>query len=402
MGMINIEGYDVIKFKDLYDVDTVMPSNDECWKEMDSSLDVNASVVIDCRGINISKPWRNEEFKKFIRRHSNVVFRIYNDDKLCDSINVMCSLAGLSERALSEKLWVSEKKIDPSIIEFNNDVKEVTGLINYEGKIGVLPVSAYVGSVGSRETLKVIKEAVRKFIEDNNPEEFTIDAGSLSITPYLIDGIIAMIAELNCGNTNVKFSSVDKELCETIEMKKTFRKVSDVNDEERYKVFSSLGKDFPCMLIRYKDSRGRDEFGRLGRGEIISCRAAIIRNVTTNKVSVDTYDGDKFLSYEHWVIENDGYAPDNLDSIHVDINLSDVGFGDKFLGEKYHIIRAVQDNPEDMYTIYEADGKGNAVCRDVCIPERMKVVFDSWDIKYNKDEIDRCIEESINNISKGL
>jgi len=155
------------------------------------------------------------------------------------------------------------------------------------------------------------------------------------------------------------------------------------------------------MLITYKDGKGFDEYGRRRAGnkvEILSCRAALIRGVDTGKVIIDTFNGEKFYPVDHWSVLYDGNVPDELPSNRMSINLKDIGLTDKMLGVKYHVNRAVQEDIKDSCTVHEMIDNFNSETKEVIIPERFRLVFESWGIDYNREEIDECIEISLKNL----
>ena len=393
MERINLEQFNEIRFGSIYDADNVMATNDECWEEFEARIGKDDKVIINCKDVNLMRPWNNEIFKRFIKEHTDVYFKIFNDEKMCNSINLACDLMGLSHRAIPEKLLGTSKKVDEKLIKEEEELNELISLFSNNGKETTFDISTYCDSIGSGSTIDFIAKAINKYLSGNDVEEITIDARNVYISNNLVDRIIDIMRELNRGSVTAKFISDDKELNVKIEMKKTYKPVSLFSNEQRLMELSKLPKNYPCMLIRYKNNRAKDEFGRLGRGVISSCRACIIKSVDEEYIYVEEYNGNDFYTYEHMYMERDGNVPKLKPSM-IRIKLQDVGYSDFFLGEKYHITRAIQESAEDSCQMYVPNSEGYSTSVEVTIPERMKMVFDSWEVEYNKEEIDACIRKT--------
>lgn len=393
MSILNFDNYKVKRFGEIYDVDNVMSTNDECWEEFYKAIGKDDKVIIDCLNVNLMRPWNNELFKRFLNEHLNVYFKIYNDEKLCNSINLACDLMGLSHRAIQERIISNTKVIDKEALRKEQELNEIISYFVSEDRKARFSISNYCDSIGSGSTLDKIAEAVNKYIKTHDVDKFDLDATNVYISSGLITRIIDIMKDLNLGTTEVKFISDDAELNKSIEMKEVYKKVDEVSNEEKLRVLNSLPMNYPCMLGRYKNNRAKDDFGRLGRGKFGSCRAAIIRKVDDEYVYLDEYNGNDFYTYEHISMERDGNVTP-LKAINTRIKLHDIGYGNYFLGEKYHIMRAIQEDAGDSTQMYVPNSEGFSTAVNVTIPERMKMVFDSWDIKYDKDELNSCIRKT--------
>ena len=52
MSILNFDNYEVKRFGEIYDVDNVMSTNDECWEEFYKAIGKDDKVIIDC--LNVS------------------------------------------------------------------------------------------------------------------------------------------------------------------------------------------------------------------------------------------------------------------------------------------------------------------------------------------------------------
>ena len=75
--------------------------------------------------------------------------------------------------------------------------------------------------------------------------------------------------------------------------------------------------------------------------------------------------------------------------------MEELGVGDLFLGSQFHFLRAVQqDISENRVVIVDTDENGRNIKETCSIPRRMQIVFDDWNIKYNKDALEKDIAET--------
>jgi hypothetical protein len=156
----------------------------------------------------------------------------------------------------------------------------------------------------------------------------------------------------------------------------------------------------PGMLIKYKKSKALDEFGREGKGEVVSSRIAIFRTIYQDSsghaiAKIETFNSNYFYTKEHWMVEHDGEVPSSLHSEVIEAEMTEIGLGDLFLGSKYHFILPIQqDESESQVVIESIDEDGRNIKKKCTIPERMKLVFDSWGIEYNEESLNKSIEET--------
>ena len=156
----------------------------------------------------------------------------------------------------------------------------------------------------------------------------------------------------------------------------------------------------PGMLIKYKKSKALDDFGREGKGEVVSSRIAIYRGLKQSKTGqpvamIEVFNNNYFYTIEHWMVEHDYEEPTSLHSETLEIGLDELGVCDMFLGSKYHFLLPVQQNEsETQVVIKEVDENGKNVKVRCTIPERMKIVFDSWGVKYNEESLDEAIKNT--------
>ena len=147
------------------------------------------------------------------------------------------------------------------------------------------------------------------------------------------------------------------------------------------------------ILIKYKDSKAKDETGRFGHGEKQYCRVAILRDFDedTGKATFETFVNKTFYTQYHWQLEHDNETLDNLDSELVRVDIAELGYKDFVSGTRYHFIRPKSYN-NNRYLVRYLDENNNNTKDHVSLARRIKLVMDDWGVDYNKVELDKIIE----------
>lgn len=197
----------------------------------------------------------------------------------------------------------------------------------------------------------------------------------------------------------VTIHSDDEEVMNKVNIYQTLSSNKSMSVSDKLNIIKSkLSVGKVGMLIKYKDSKATDEFGRKGRGKPISCRVAIFGGLKlvdkTPTISIRTFNGNTFFTSTHWSLEHDNAILRNLDYTDELIPIDQFGMYNDFLGSRYHFIAPIQTRKEDTITMYGLNEQGKVTHDKVTIPERIKLVLDDWEIKYDAESLDRCIKET--------
>ena len=76
-----------------------------------------------------------------------------------------------------------------------------------------------------------------------------------------------------------------------------------------------------------------------------------------------------------------------------DFKISDIGFSDKFTGKYAHFNLPIQFDDSGYIDSVVVNGS-NITLVKFTLPNYAKHIFDSWDIEYNKESLEECIELS--------
>lgn len=388
------------KLKELYCVDTI--SQDKGWGKVHDALgDLQEDVEIDFANINVVDPWQCPEFKKLLRdKHVHMVF--VNSESMVNRIKMMCIIDGLDEKRIRNRVVEVPKEKTPEekkIEHYGNELIPIFD-ITPEG-IAVLELEKKYSQIQSTNTLNYVDYAIREIHKTQGLDKFILKIGKLVILPNVLQVIADMMVQYESEGFHLLVDCDDKETQNSMGL---FIHIATTNkynaDERRLAIIKNLKLHMPGMLIKYKKSKALDEFGREGKGEVVSSRIAIFRGLKQSNsgqtmAMIEVFNNNYFYTIEHWMVEHDYEEPTSLHSEVLEIALEELGICDLFLGSKYHFLLPVQQKEsETQVVIKEIDEDGKNVKVRCTIPERMKIVFDSWGVKYNSESLNKAIEDT--------
>lgn len=391
------------KLRDFYNVDTI--SQDKGWlKIINAVKDINEPFEIDFTGINVVDPWDLQNFKQLLK-NPFVNMKFTNNEEIVSKIKMLCILDGLDEsRIVNEEVELprvktsEEKKIE----------KYGTDLIPYfknRGEVYEFDVTQKYSQMHSTNTLNYIRYAIDRIAENGN-SNFLINIGTVSIQPNVLKELSEMIVKYNSEGITLNVNLENEEDIKNMGllMHKSTENFDELKKADFFRNNSSKLIGMVGLLLKYKKSRTVDEFGRHGKGEIISSRIAVITDVfmygtDTATICVDSYNDNYFYTKQQWIVEHDNEEPDCLHKDSLEIDSSQLGFHDLFLGSKYHFLKPLQkDLSENRKVIIGINSDGTNKKKICTIPERIKIVFDDWGVEYNKELLDEYIEQTNNKL----
>lgn len=390
-----------INVRENYTVDTISKTNDIAWKKLVELLVENEDYLFDFKGIELVDPWLNDEFRQFMA-DDRVNIQLYSSKKTAYTINTMCVLAGYKGGRASNIDIVAPKKLS---MEEKIAISTAKGLQSYfvtddnESTTNFNVYSRY-DQLGSVTTIEHIEAAIRLFNESKSGYGITLDLGKIFVQDNIIELISDTIDRLLGDGILVNVVSSDKDVNSKIGIHRHMSKTKDYEVSDRESSFRNIKPGTVGMLSRYKESRGVDEFGRMGKGLVVSCRPAIFRGMTSSSDGVesrpifDVYNGDGFYTKQHWMLENDSMELDELSYTEIRPEMEEVGLYGDFLGSKYHFMRPIQYDEFGYTTMYNLDDYGVVKTTMATIPERIKSVLDDWEVSYNSNLLIDCIEET--------
>ena len=368
---------ETVLVKSIYPVDTISKGNTKAWAKLISYMEgKDTDTMFDFKGIEVVEPWGTAEFKKFIQ-NPHVFMTLWNNEKAVNSINIMCKLNNIdADKAFNESVPVVKAQPTKEELKVAEQAAALqTYFINDNG-VGVLQIYKRFDQIGVPKTVSYIEAALKKYAEDNGVSHLRLEAKNIVVQTSVIESVTELIQKLADVGVELDIDSNDTEVMNKVKMYHSLGKSNVNSDKEKIKQITKMlypGK--VGMLIRYKESKATDEFGRSGKGKPLSCRAAVILGMRKNSEGV--------------------FEIHDLDSKREVITLDQFGMYNCFLGSKYHFIEPVQMNPSDSMTMFGIDPDTGNVTRSVLtIPERIKAVFDDFDVKYDKVALSQSIEDT--------
>lgn len=386
------------KLKELYCVDTI--SQDKGWKKVSEAIkDIEEDILIDFSSTNVVEPWNCNEFLKLLG-DKRVHMRFVNSIEIVNRIHMAGILNGIDSSRVENCIVEVPKEKTPEekkIERFGNELIPLFDITT--DNIAMLDVRKKYSQMYSTNTINYIDYAIREIHKAQQVNNFILVLGKISILDNVLEMIANLIVEYQSLGISLSIDVDDEKTCKQFGLYMYNATNQKYDEVERHKaILNTLQQDTPGMLIKYKKSKATDDFGRHGKGEVVSSRIAIFRKIETDKdnnpvMIVETFNSNYFYTKQQWMVEHDNEEATDLHKDTLEIPLMDVGICDLFLGSHYHFILPIQqDLSESQTLIVDLDDEGRNIKKVCTIPERMQVVFDDWGIKYNKDSLAESIK----------
>ena len=393
----------VVKLRDILDVSTI--SQDKTWKELNNKIDSMISpdeeILLDLEGITIDTPWSYSNFSKFIE-HDNIHLLVMNKPEFAKSLRMYCTLDGCPDDKVYSIVIPEPKAKTSSELKVEKEGNHLKSKFKIEGNHYTFDVVAEsITQLFNASTVAYIKYAIDSLINESDIKEYYIKCGNVDILDDVVDAFSQLMlhyknkgVQLLVDTDNLKAGS----LFVLYNFKNTHSQLSDKDKKDL--IENAMAINEPGILMKYRNSRATDAFGRYGDGEVVSSRIAIYKGLTTDKygdicVMIDSFNNDTFYTKRHWAVDNDGEELENLTVDSHVIPLRDIGIKDLFLGSSYHFIKPIQRDIKESQVIVVASTDDDCNIKSTCtIPERMAFVFDDWDIEYNQELMHQYIKET--------
>lgn len=360
------------------------------------TIDENEEIEILFSGVNITSPWNHMSFMQLLR-NKRVHMRFTNQGELVARIKASAILnGGYPDNIINISIEKPKQKTAAELrIESNGEI--IKDLFKLVGNRYEWEVKSKYGQIYNSNTMDWIKYGIDKLISESDITEYYLDLANVQLSPVVIQSFADMIILYETTGITITLNITNEEDIKrfNLSMHKAVTQVYTKKERVRA-VRKNLVKGNPGLLIKYKKSKAVDEFGRHGKGDVVSCRIAVFRDLKIKDDEtvfiVDAYNKDYFYLKYHWMAENDGEQLEKLVKETLEIKMEDIGLLNIYLGASYHFIEPIQqDISENEKVIYGVTERGTNKSKMCTIPERMKLVFDDWGVEYDKERLDEYI-----------
>lgn len=363
-----------IKIYDYYQRDRISNENIELWKKIKGELNQLSeedTLLLDFKDVEIKAPWESQFFK-LVFKDKRLKFRFYNNGVIKNTLDMLGVLEGIKESRVENIKTeddIQEKQvIRPAVIRIKDRLIEK---IEENDTECYIPVYKAVSQINYDDTFLAVK-----MIMDERPNKtFKIDFKGISIS--------SSILRLFIGLQNTTIISTDTKTNERVRLYKSLKNCT-VRDKVHI-LKEKCGVNTVGLISRYKETCKKDEFGRRGNGEPISCRPAIIRKI---------FQKDKEVFVEVEIFYTNGFetnstreargeeAQSKLNKTIERIPINEIGYDDYFVGSLYQFYTPIHEKGDELYTTYKFDGiRYNKI--QVTLPKLIKMVFDEFGVNYN-------------------
>lgn len=388
----------VIIVKEVIGVDTISNGNNKPWDrilEYMESIESSEIIEFDFKGVEVYNPFGSDSFKKLLSK-PNFGMTIHSNEKLVDSIKLMCVMNNQDDtRVKGVKPVVvhieteEEKKIKKTAQDLqkyfvqDNDNHSTFNICDRYDQIGV-PI-----------TVSYMYESIRIYSESTGIKDIKVYTKRMIIQPSVVDLVAKLIDDMQEFNIKLTIVSDDKDIQDKIGMYRGLVESGCTGGDDRYNVMKEkLVTNKVGIILKYKEGRAKDEFGRYGKGEVVSSRVAIFKEFIQKDgicAKMHVFSNNKFYTKMHWYLEHDS---ENLKSVEYEeliIPIEQLGVYNDFIGTKYHFSTAVQYQADDVI-MYHIDSTGKVIGQPYTIPERIKAVLDDFNMDYDKESLEAYIQ----------
>lgn len=379
-------------------------SQDNGWKTIREYLEDKGyvgegkeDVMLDFKNISVTEPRKHNNFKLLLK-YDNLYMTFYNIESDVAQIKIECILNKYNKERFTNIDIKKDKKVPMQELKIINGAKSVMDKFEFDGDKLIFNMSKHYSQMNNGMTVMYITRAAETIIDSKNGEikSMLIILGSIASNSSTVELMVksSISIEKKYGIT-VDFDVDNPDVEKLFNLHMHVKTVGESNDSDRLNAFSKLSDDEVGILIKYKNGRAVDEFGRLGHGEVVSSRVAIYKGTVSTddegiKVLFQSFNSNKLYTKQHWAIENDGEELSELDFSEVSVKISDIGLEDLFLGRQYHFIKPIQRDINENISLYSLDDD-KLIRNSVTIPERARLVFDDFGIQYNREELEKAI-----------
>ena len=390
----------------IYPVTNISKGNNKPWELLlDEVNKIEGDVLFDFDGVELDEPWGNTAFRKMMQ-NPRVHLKIYSSEQTKETIDLMCAMGGMQTgRVQNEDILIVSNNLQEN--------KEVTLLANRmrpyvkPADDGVVHIQIYnaVSQLGTNNTIDAIDKVIRETYKQTKANKFCLELSLISIGASTVRYFVQVINELEKDGMSIDVVSEDQDVMNTIQTCYSIIGTEAMSEQDRVKMFlETIQPNTVGMLSRFKDTKGKDDFGRKGEGKPITCRVAIFKGVERDsdsyKMVFQQFNGGTFFTPTEYRLEHDGCNHPGLEQSTIKIPVKEIGLCDCFVGELYHFNLPVQYHADGMLPVCSMNDNGGVDTVLMTLPEHIKQVLDCFHIEYSEAPLVFSIIETMKHLNK--
>ena len=390
-----------IVVKDLLGVNALGFMDEGMWFKvlkdiMQDYKNLDQTYVLDFRGMELDQPWKSKFYSSMMK--DSRIRAIFDNGEIASNTRIMLILAGCKDDdkvslIVSERNDLEQKSIRQENTEVYGD--EMFKTLVFRGSECDFDIYKLYGAWTGDKTINYVRHCVSRVINERpDVNIININVGDINVSDDNVDRIVQLKIEVESNGVTLNFRSNDQDIMDMYEMYMFKNKRKRVSHSDRVEAFRKLRSGTAMLLAQYKKTRRRDDFGRSGDGEVISMRPSVVVGLSDDekKLVLNVFSTENFETTFEYELNNCEEHP-GLKEYRLNIDLEKIGIGNEFMGRYYHLVFPITDEGDERYrTVLIEDDK--RVVKDLTVGEKMKAVFDSHGIQYDREELDRCIKES--------
>lgn len=390
----------------IYPVTNISKTNNKPWELLLAEVEkLGCDVLFDFDGIELNEPWSNTVFRKLMQ-DKRVHLKIYTSEQIRETIELMCAMGGMpTGRVQNEDVLVlggglqENREVTFLADRLKNYVKQANdGIVHIE-------IHRAVSQLGTNNTIDAIDKVIRDVNKQTGANKFCLELDTISIGASTVRYFVQTIGNLERDGIQIDVMSNDTDTMDTIKTCWNIIGTEAMSDEDKVRVFlDTIQPNTVGMLSRFKDTKGKDDFGRRGEGKPITCRVAIFKGIehedSQYKMVFTQFNGGTFFTPIEYKLEHDGYNHPGLERSTIKIPIKEIGLCDCFVGELYHFNLPIQYHADGMMPVCSVNENGGIDTVLMTLPEHIKQVLDCFHIEYNEASLVFSMCETSRYLSK--
>lgn len=398
-----------VKIGDIYRYGAI--TQESSWKELYARLEEygyinnDKEILLDFEGILLNNS-ESIHFNKLLK-NENIHMRFYDKDDFVRKLQLIAIMDGYNKLRFTnvepekevQQLSPNEKAAEQFAVDFASKA-----IYEDNGETVRLRVKDKIFQLRDLTTMAKIKRAFEIILEDNRGIKLLIlDINDIGIAERAIEDMVAMRADIqNRYKVEMAFDVEDEQYIKEIELYMHDSNKKEYSIEDKVREVIGLGKNTAGILTKYKSSRAVDNFGRHGKGEVVSSRICILKDISKSRngnnvrylAKFRVFSEKTFYTQMDYAMRDEEVENNMIPSVEVVVDIAELGLTDKYLGSKYHFSLPIQEKEKDSISMYVLGEDNKPEIVRVTIPERMKYVFEDYEIEYNKLNLERAIRET--------
>jgi len=386
-----------IMIKDLLDgITTLSKRNQHRFKDIKRKFDtIEGDIIADFSEVDLVSPEKLPDFIDLLK-DERVTFKIYEDEELYRKLNFTLLMIGMD---VNKKLiHVRDETEVPEIVDeqLMSAMRVVESTYRFEDGVGYVDIAGRLSVL----TRNYYFEAIRNVIEGHTSEtsHFVIILNGVSLQEFNIKTIADIIVSFDGRGITVEVDDDDEDHMRVLQTNVNLGINVNMSNTKKYEIMREIPEFTAGIFTTYKNGK-KDSFNRSGNGERATSLPARYIGCNKSHASFEVYRKKTFCKRVQYQMEEHEQHP-GLDYYVAKVPYDELGFGQFFLGSKYHFNLPIQLKKQNVFNVAVHNSENELDYKKMNLPEYMASIFEDFNVQYDKEMMAKSIFITDKNINK--